>query len=329
MEIKDLAGISEPLKRLIEVISEGAGAISHPYLIRKNADAKAYEIRVISQAMAESHALLGGMEYEDGKIKILPESQESSEQLSLPNRTENRRKYQELRKQQNIESICANSAELLIGESQVAEDKPESDWINRFFEIAENISAEELQYIWGKILAGEIQKPGSFSFRTLETLKNMSRQEAENFCKLGQYVFQTSNMAFYVNPEEYLFKQENTLGFAEIFALKDAGVVADSDLLQFSFNPSSAGTTSQIFYGSLILFFEREKDTPKITSRVGALTKAGVELLKLVPIQPDIEYVKFIAQHLHADGMKVAWAPVVKTEGDLIYTGDKTYLESM
>ena len=73
MEIKDLAGISEPLKRLIEVMAEGVGAISKPYLIKKTADAKAYEIQVISQAMAESRKLLGGTDYEDGKINYFVE----------------------------------------------------------------------------------------------------------------------------------------------------------------------------------------------------------------------------------------------------------------
>lgn len=37
MDIKDLAGLSEPLKRLIEVVAEGVGAISQPLLTRKNA----------------------------------------------------------------------------------------------------------------------------------------------------------------------------------------------------------------------------------------------------------------------------------------------------
>ncbi len=41
-EIKDVAGLSEPLKRLIEVIAEGVGGVSRSLLTRKNADAKAY-----------------------------------------------------------------------------------------------------------------------------------------------------------------------------------------------------------------------------------------------------------------------------------------------
>jgi hypothetical protein len=51
MEIKDLAGLSKPLTRLIEVISKGVGSVTAPYLTRKNAEAKAHEIRVISDAL--------------------------------------------------------------------------------------------------------------------------------------------------------------------------------------------------------------------------------------------------------------------------------------
>jgi len=38
MEIKDLAGIGEPLTRVVEVIAQCVGAVSHPYLTKKNAD---------------------------------------------------------------------------------------------------------------------------------------------------------------------------------------------------------------------------------------------------------------------------------------------------
>ena len=202
MEIKDLVGISEPLKRLIEVVSVGVGAVTHPYLLKKNAEAKAYEIRIVSQAVAESRKLLGHTDYEDGKVAILTSFEPLNQSLVLPERAANRRDYQELRKQQNIESICSSAAEQIADESTVPESEPEPEWINRFFDIAENISTEDLQYLWSKILAGEIQKPGSFSLRTLETMKNMSRQEAETFVKLSQYVLlsHSDNSAFILEP---------------------------------------------------------------------------------------------------------------------------------
>lgn len=253
MEIKDLAGISQPLKRLVDVIAQGVGAVSRPYLIKKNAEAKAYEIKVISQAMAESRKLLTGTDYEDGKIKILASSDTSSPVLALPERVANRNEYQEFRKQQNIESVCANAAEELAGDSQVPENKPEPEWIDHFFEIAEKISTEDLQYWWGKILAGEIKKPGSFSLRTLELLKNMSRQEAEIFVKLSRYILNIKpSMTFFLDPEEYIFKQNNSLAFAEIPTLSEAGLVTNSDSLGISHGVSNKGDSNQLFYGSLV-----------------------------------------------------------------------------
>ena len=71
MDIKDIVGLSKPLTRLIEVISQGIGAVSAPYLVKKNAEAKAHEVRVISSALkevAEQHQL--PVVFKDGQIEI-------------------------------------------------------------------------------------------------------------------------------------------------------------------------------------------------------------------------------------------------------------------
>jgi len=330
MEIKDLAGIGDPLKRLFEIIHEVFGAVSRSHFTKKNAEAKAYETKVMSEAIAESRKLLVSAdyeyEYEDGKIKILASSDTSRQVLELPERVANRNEYQEFRKQQNIESVCANAAEELASASQVPENKPEPEWIDHFFDIAEKISTEDLQYWWGKILAGEIKKPGSFSLRTLEVLKNMSRQEAENFAKLGQYVLHIKpSMTFFLQPDEYIFKQNNSLAFAEILSLKEAGLVSDSDFLNVSLAASPVDDTPLIFYGSLVLVLEREKDSPPIKNQVCFLTKAGAELLKLISIQPDMDYLKFVAQKFNREGMKIAYAPILKEEEGSLHIEDKTY----
>ena len=73
MDIKDLAGLSEPLKKLIEVVSQGIGALSRPYLIRKTADAKAYEIKTITQAVRDNQQNLKhiGFDDEKGEAEVL------------------------------------------------------------------------------------------------------------------------------------------------------------------------------------------------------------------------------------------------------------------
>ena len=325
MDIKDLAGLSEPLKRLIEVISSGIGNVSKPYLIRKTADAKAYEIKVIANAMAESRKLLTRSEYEDGKVKVLGPEVPPEGFPALPLRVAARIQYKEQREQQNVEAVCANAAEELQKETTVPDGKPEPEWIARFFDISSGITSEELQYLWGRILAGEIKRPGSFSLRTLDVLRNLSRKEAENFVKLGNYILRSGEKAFYIDPKAYIFTKDDGLTFLDILALKDAGLIFETDL-EFSFNALGAGVSSNFVYSPLILMFEREKDTPKLASGVGLLTRVGIELLQLLSVQPDMEYVQFVGKRFTADGVKFAWAPILGTNGNQIHFGAKTYV---
>ncbi len=326
MEIKDIVGLSEPLKRLIEVVSGGIGAVSKPYLIKKTADAKAYEIKVIAQAMAESQKLLTHSEYEDGKIKVISPDAQPENLPALPNRVTARLQYQELHQQQNVEAVCANAAENLAQETFVPDEKPEPEWVSRFMDISSGISTEELQHLWGKILADEIKRPGSFSLRTLDVLRNLSKKEAENFVKLGNYILRSGDKVFFIDPTAFIFTKDSGVTFLDILALKDAGLIFETNL-EFSFRPVAAGGISNLFYGPLVLLFECEKDTQKLASSVGLLTKVGVELLQLITIQPDMDYVSFVGKRFHSDGIKFAWAPILQYLGDHVSYGNKTYVE--
>jgi hypothetical protein len=67
------------------------------------------------------------------------------------------------------------------------EDAPreiEDDWLNYFARLAEDKSSQELQGLFGKILSGEIKRPGSFSLKTLQTLATISQHDAETLSNL-------------------------------------------------------------------------------------------------------------------------------------------------
>lgn len=324
-EVKDIVGLSKPLERLVEVTASGLGAVSKPYFIKKTAEAKAYEIQVVAKAMADSQQQLTHSVYDDGKIKIIsPESQLDTPSLS--DRATLRKRCQEIRQQQNVEAICADAAGDLQNESTVPEEKPELGWVARFMSIAADISADELQFLWGKILAGEIKKPGSFSLRTLDVLRNLSAKEAEAFAKLGNYIFSSGDKFFFIEARAYISTRNGGLTFQDILELKDAGLVFESDL-EFSFPATSEASTAHLIYGPLILLFEREKDTPKIATVAGVLTKVGVELLKLLTIEPEMEYVSFAGQRFDHAGTKFAWASVTQIVDGKINYDKKTYAE--
>lgn len=269
--------------------------------------------------------LLTHAEYEGGTVKVLAVEAHAEDLPALPHRVAARVQYKEQREQQNVEAVCANAAEELQKETTVPDGKPEPEWVSRFFDISSGITSEELQYIWGRILAGEIKRPGSFSLRTLDVLRNLSRREAENFVQLGNYILRSGEKFFFIDPKAYIFTKDGGLTFLDILALKDAGLIFETDL-EFSFNPVSAGEMTYLIYGPLILMFEREKDTPKLGSSVGLLTRVGIELLQLLTVQPDMEYVHFVGKRFATDGVKFTWAKILGFVGDQIHFGVKTYV---
>lgn len=71
-------------------------------------------------------------------------------------------------------------------------EEPESlndDWLNAFETEASQKSTEEMQKLFGKILAGEIQRPNSFSLKTLKLMGDLDSQTAALFRRLCSYSF--------------------------------------------------------------------------------------------------------------------------------------------
>lgn len=77
-----------------------------------------------------------------------------------------------------------------------------------FFNSVENISDKDMQTIWGHILAGEIKQPDTYSFRTLEKLKNMTQKEAKNFQMVSSLALalQTGGRKFILSEDSILNK---------------------------------------------------------------------------------------------------------------------------
>lgn len=68
-------------------------------------------------------------------------------------------------------------------------DKQISDaWLNHFEQEARNTSTAEMQLLFGRILAGEVQKPSSFSIKTVRLLSSLDSDIAQmfrRFCSLS------------------------------------------------------------------------------------------------------------------------------------------------
>lgn len=311
MEIKDLAGLSQPLTKLLEVIEKGVGAISRPYLIRKTADAKAYELRTIAEAQAQTRGLLSQSEYVDGWISVRSMEQ-NTDAPALSERAEARTQFKELSAQANVEAVCAEAANAMSTDEAVPEVNVEPDWVTRFFRLAEEVNSEEMQQIWGRILAGEVRSPGSISLRTLEALRNISRVEAELFCRLGQLAIDANGKRepMVISPENFL-KDIYGLSYQDILALRELGLVHSDQFLQWEIEPKGSGTM-WFDYADHAIVMKWEKPTGKIGIPVMVLTKTGRELLPLVTVRFDQAYAEKFCSLLKRAGCTFLYGPITE-----------------
>ena len=94
-----------------------------------------------------------------------------------------------LREQVNLDAIAENAArELALDsleetkhEGDTSKEEIKDDWLNIFEKEARNISSDDMRLLFGKILAGEIRKPSSFSIKTIRIVSQLDHQVAELF----------------------------------------------------------------------------------------------------------------------------------------------------
>ena len=103
-----------------------------------------------------------------------------------------------LGKQRKRENVARAAVEALRDEraDNDAAEEVDEDWMSSFVRFAEQASSERTQQLWGRILAGEIRKPGAFSLSTMRFLAELDKPLAEDFEAfvkhlVGDVVFQT------------------------------------------------------------------------------------------------------------------------------------------
>ena len=58
---------------------------------------------------------------------------------------------------------------------QVPDVEPDLAWTSSFSEAAQDVSDEEMQEMWARVLAGEVARPGTTSLRTMNVLRNLDQ----------------------------------------------------------------------------------------------------------------------------------------------------------
>lgn len=327
MEIKDLAGLSAPLEKLIIVCSAGLGKITEPMLIRKKADAKAYEIKTITNALLESkEKLSSNTEYKDGNIQIIPtletsknidflQNKELLEEATLiQNDMMDRILYQQLKKEKNIYNTLNFTMNELENETEVSEEKVDEDWTTRFFNTIEDINNEQLQQLWAKILAGEIKQPNTYSLRTLELLKNLSFKEAELFSKIGNLSIQNLTKTSTFIPSDKEMLEKLNINFSDILLLQDLNLIHPKEL-SFDIEKQEKDIHTFLFYGKELIKIDLKKDIP-MNLPIYSFTSIGKELINLVERTSNNDYKQEISKLIKKDTQMKVYSTLLLNNTD-------------
>lgn len=135
-----------------------------------------------------------------------------------------------VRKVQNRFRVTQKAAEHL--EAQTAQQgsdnasSPDADWMNTFMRHAEDASSERLQDLFGRILAGQVVRPGAFGPATLRALSELDQKIAEDF----MFAWEKSvGDAVDLSPEWQIGD-----GFTRLTRLREAGLMANTDIATYS-----------------------------------------------------------------------------------------------
>ena len=102
--------------------------------------------------------------------------------------------YHRIRQQKQLSNLQQiMSVALSVSASEQTQEQIDPDWFHSFVSMAENIYSATMQELWGKILAVEIQRPGSFSMRSLETLTKLTQRDAGLFSRACQIACRRNN----------------------------------------------------------------------------------------------------------------------------------------
>ena len=236
---------TDGIAKLAQIVGNWLGLEARA--IERNADAEAYA--TVRKIDAENAATL---------IRLQGEEQVANYMLA-----------REKRKLNNVQNVIEQAQQHFVEGEQVSDEPVNSDWINRFFTIVEDVSDAEMQQLWARILAGEVKKPKSYSLRTLEVLRNMSKEEAEQITRASQYVLYSGIICsedFGINLDSQSF-------------LDEMGLICGEELIQ-TYTIHTDDYTHIVIDNNRVLRLFAQKEI-KVKLRHYTLTKAGKEIFTL------------------------------------------------
>lgn len=253
----------------------------------------------------------------DSDIKLLEvEAGSAARKLAIApdsgDRTLDNFRQEQSRKQANKDAVAVEALEdiKLLPPPEMIEADPEEidpDWMNVFASHAEHASSERLRQLWGRVLAGEIRKPGSFSLSTLRLLSELDKDIAEIFQKYARTRLETG---FLPKPAE--IKDQVLL---ELTFLEEVGLLQDvNGMLQHTLGRNSEGVAIIASFNKVMRIKPRQG--AELQLPVIRITRVGREIANILPKEDGIVALKEVAASLKSSAETIEIANILQRENE-------------
>lgn len=268
-----------PADTFIKKLAKGIAGSVRPWQILRVAEAEGKAEIIKAYAEGEATIITAQAEAEAAKIRALANIElQDSQQVALL-----RFLAEQIKQQENIQAIAGKAIPKLNPSAEP--ENMDDDWIAHFFDKSRLFSDEQMQELWAKILAGEANKPGSYSKRVVAAVSTLSKSEAESFnalCSFGWMIEQLTPLIYDIQSDIY---QNHGVTFTVLLDFEAIGLISMSSNgfghtnASQEFGPSYHGE-------SVDLLLPPEGHGYHMNTGIVLLTGAGLELATLCDLRP-------------------------------------------
>ncbi|WP_445360233.1 DUF2806 domain-containing protein [Microbulbifer sp. EKSA005] len=304
------------LKLYESLADNGVPALLGPWQTRRTAEAEADKMRILAQAEKDAAAIKAG----DVTVQVTSDTARlelTSEEKGRPTRREPALDLEKMaasvasaeladsiRREVNATKAVLVAEDILSRDTQEPSDNNiDGDWLHSWRDCAGRVSAEQLQELWGRVLAGEVKQPGSFSMRTLEFLKGLSKKEAELISSAATFVIGEK-----IHREKSGYLAKAGLDFGQLLYLQEIGILAGVE--SSSLTSRYASTVPGSFRTGLKsenrgLLIKHADANKHLHISSYSITQLGMEMLRLCKVDVNEDYFWSIASDIANQGYQV------------------------
>lgn len=307
------SGLMNALLKPLQIKREGMATI----------DIKVKERLALTQAEVDAQAIIEGkksysveqwrlISHETSKL-YQPEFADSPhrQEAGIASIAMNSLVAEKVKKEINVARAALVAEEILDDEpGDPPTSEPSQDWVDRWRENAERVTDEQMQELWGRVLAGELKRPGTYTLRALETVKNLSKEDADLISKIAPFLLYNFIFRF----EDNSFYDKHSLRFNELLELQDLGILAGVEALglEKTFNVGVPDSPLHLILDSLVLKISPPPGISEIKIPIYAVTKLGMQIISLAAPVQDLSYLANIRDALAPRNYRVSAHKIIE-----------------